>query len=184
MKFFLILSIALLLYGSVFSQNIKFTCYLTTSCKNDTVVLEEYELRKGDYHYYSLNSGATASLPDTGTYILSSYKMCTEGDSIVVYIGFGSNRIFVKQKDINDVVILNYNKNADTPSWSGWMCCGKKCKGYKVDYYNNGNKRIEGKFKKGKPVGGLKFYNASGKLKYIEYYNKRGKKIKSEHVKN
>lgn len=184
MKFFLILNIVLLLCGTAFSQNVKFTCHLTTSCKNDTIVLEEYELRKGDYHYYSLNSGAIASLPDTGTYILSSYKISTEGDSIMVHIVFGVNRIFVKQKDLNDVVILNYDKNAHNPSWSGWMCCGKKCEGYKVDYYNNGNKRMEGKFKKGKPVGDLKFYNAIGKLKYIEYYNKKGKKIKSEQVKN
>jgi len=66
----------------------------------------------------------------------------------------------------------------------GWLYCGKPCEDYKIDYYDNGQKMMEGKFKKGKPVDNLKFYNASGKLKYIEYYNKRGKKIKSEQVKN
>jgi hypothetical protein len=183
MKFFLIFIVGLLFFDNSFSQNVKFTCYLTSSCKKDTIVLEEYELRKGTYHYYSLNSGANASLPDTGLYILSSYKISTEGDSIIVHVGYGLNKFFVRKKDINDVVVLNYDKNAETPSWSGWMCCEKKCEGYKVDYYDSGNKRMEGKFKKGKPVGELKFYNETGKLKYIEYYNRRGRKIRSEYIK-
>jgi hypothetical protein len=183
MKSFFTINIVLIFCSTGFSQNIKLTCYLTTSCKKDTIVLEDYKLSKKNYHYYSLNSGAIASLPDTGIYTLTSYQISTEGDSTMIHVGFGLNIFFVKQKDISDVVILDYNINTPSPSWSGWMCCKTKCEGYKVDYYNNGNKRIEGQFKRGKPTGELKFYNEKGQLKFIEYYDKRGKKIKNEQLK-
>jgi len=165
-------------------QEIHFKCYLKSNCDGSFKELQEYQLQKKMFQYFSVTSGAVATLPDTGIYILRSHQLAIEGDSILVHIGYGLNVDTVKQVDISESINLDYNESAKEKSWSGWLCCGKKCEGYKVDYYNNGNKRMVGKFKKGKPVDNLKFYNASGKLKYIEYYNKRGKKIRSEQVKN
>lgn len=136
------------------------------------------------YQYFSVNSGVLATLPDTGFYVLKSHQLAVEGDSIFVHIGYGLNIDTVKQVDISESIKLYYNKLSKEKEWSGWLCCGKKCEGYKTDYYNNGNKRMQGKFKNGKPVGILKFYNDSGRVKYIEYYNKRSNMIKSEHIEN
>ena len=166
------------------AQEIQFKCYLRSNCDGSFKELQNYQLQKKDFQYFSLNSGTIASLPDTGIYILRSYYLAVEGDSMLVYIGYGLNIDTIKQVDIYESIILHNNESTKEKAWSGWLCCGKKCEGFNVDYYNNGNKRLEGKFKKGKPVSDLKAYNGNGKLRYIEYYNKRGKKIRSEEVKN
>jgi hypothetical protein len=108
--------------------------------------------------------------------------MAADGDSILIHISFGLNVDTFKQADIVEVVTMDYNPLSKNKEWSGWLCCGKRCEGYKIDYYNDGKVRMEGLFRNGKPIGQLKFYNNEGKLKYVEFYNKRGKKIKSENV--
>ena len=67
--------------------------------------------------------------------------------------------------------------DTDAP-WSNntrYMDCGGLCNGYKVDYYDNGNKRLEGSFIEGRPVGKVAHYNEDHTVKYIEIYNKKGK---------
>lgn len=62
------------------------------------------------------------------------------------------------------------------PTFSGYCCCGlNKCDGYEVDYYNNGKVRIEGTFKKGKPVGTLKTFDQNGQLVSVKRYSKNGR---------
>jgi hypothetical protein len=164
-------------------QGSQFRCYLKSTCNSDITELKEYTLHKQGFFFSSLNSGSTATLPDTGYYVLKSSMIATEGDSLVIYIGAGINIDTVKKRDLIDVVFIDSKPLKSMSQGGGWLCCDKPCEGYKVDYYNNGQKLIEGKFKKGKPIRDLKFYNENGKLKYIEYYNKRGKKIKSEQLK-
>lgn len=166
------------------SQEIHFKCYLKSICSEDITELKEYTLNKQGFFFSSLNNGSTATLPDTGYYVLKSSMIATEGDSLVIYIGTGINIDTVKKRDLIDVVFIDSKPLKGMSQGGGWLYCNKPCEGYKVDYYNNGKKMMEGKFKKGKPVGDLKFYNEKGKLKYIEYYNKRGKKIRGERIKS
>ena len=57
----------------------------------------------------------------------------------------------------------------------GYCTCGIRCNGELIDYYINGEKRIEGTFKNGKPIGKLYYYNMDGSIKRIEKYNRKGK---------
>ena len=43
----------------------------------------------------------------------------------------------------------------------------------------NGQKRVEGNFKKGKPVGQVKWYDMNGKVINVDHYDKEGKKVRS-----
>jgi hypothetical protein len=185
MKYLILLSLNFFTYFFSDAQEaFQFKCFLKSSCTNNIVELKEYTLRKQGFFFSSLNGGSTAILPDTGCYVLESSIIATEGDSLVIYIGIGINIDTVKKKDLVDVVFIDSKPLKGMSQGGGWLYCNKPCSGYTIDYYNNGKKMVEGKFKKGKPVGNLKFYNANGKLTYIEYYNKRGKKIRSEQVKN
>jgi|GEM_PF-1571052 len=178
-KIILCLLLAQMIFIVSFSQEIKYECYLKSRCDPGVKMLGAYQLSKGSFKYFSESQGSTAILRDTGTYILRSSDLAIEGDSIKVHVGYGTNADTIKKRDMVDVVFVDSKPLKGMSQGGGWLCCGKPCEGYNVDYYNNGQKMIEGNFKKGKPVGELKFYNEAGKLKYIEYYSKRGVKLKS-----
>lgn len=57
--------------------------------------------------------------------------------------------------------------------YSVYLDCSGLCEGYCVDYYKNGNKRLEGNFSNGRPLGKLIFYDESGNISYIEKYSKK-----------
>jgi hypothetical protein len=61
-----------------------------------------------------------------------------------------------------------------------WICCDKKCDGYHIDYYTNGNKRMEGQFRKGKAIKNITYYKIDGTISSISYYNRRGNLIKTQ----
>jgi len=50
-----------------------------------------------------------------------------------------------------------------------YLNCNKICKGKEIDYYSNGNKRLEGIFENGKPSE-IKFYRENGTLESQEIY--------------
>jgi hypothetical protein len=66
---------------------------------------------------------------------------------------------------------LNYDER--------YFICEQICDGYCVDYYDNGNKRVEGYFVKGLPKKKLVYYNPDGTKEYIEKYSKKGTLIKT-----
>jgi hypothetical protein len=110
-------------------------------------------------------------LNDTGYYKLILAEV--ENNTIIHIDKFGIIKDTLKKVDIY------YGFTIDKkPSFKGWFCCDQKCNGSKIDYYNNGNKRIEGSFKNGKAVGDLRYYDKSGKLERIEKYNNNGELIK------
>lgn len=57
----------------------------------------------------------------------------------------------------------------------GFCYCDELCNGYCIDYYPDGNKRIEGEFKKGIPIGKLIYYGKNGYIDYIQKYSRKGK---------
>ena len=161
-------------------QQLQFKCYLKSSCTDTLKILKNYDLVKGKFLYSSMNSGEVATLRDTGFYVLKSYELAADGDSLLVHISKGLNTDTLKQKDVYEVIQKSYNKGAEEKAWAGWVCCGKRCAGVIVDYYANGKKRLEGNFKNGHPIGEFKFYHPDGTPKYFEYYSSTGKLIKSK----
>jgi len=53
-------------------------------------------------------------------------------------------------------------------SWT-YLNCEKVCDGIETDFYSNGNKRLEGNFKNGKPIE-IKAFRSNGKLLTQTYY--------------
>jgi hypothetical protein len=157
---------------------IQFECYTKSSCSGTLKLLDGYELSKPGFTYYAVDDGPVASLPDTGIYILSSNEVASLGDTVKVHIRFGRNVDTLKQMDLYRIVIMpkdHHQKGGKV--WSGWFYCGKKANGHCVDYYQNGNKRVEGNFRNGKSVGKVGFYDINGNLKQWAYYNNQGREI-------
>ena len=88
---------------------------------------------------------------------------------------------FVIDYDYKKIDIHAYRlKIGYTDIWNGkYYYCKELCRGHMTDYYKNGNKRLEGRFKKGWPKI-LKYYNKNGNLLKTEKYNWHGTLIKTE----
>lgn len=154
------------------SQIIELRLYIKDSCTNSVQALNYYEIEKDTFYYFSSGNNFVF-LPDTGLYKLNSQYISGE-----IELKINNKKIFIdtlKKIDVYEVITVDQH-----PFFKGWLCCNKKCNGYRVGYYCNGNKRIEGTFKRGQPIGELKYYNEDGTLLYIAYYNKRGKYIKRQ----
>ena len=178
--FFFLVSI--LWFVNAKTQEIQFKCYLKSNCNNSIILLDNFSIKKNEFIYYSLNNGPIANLPDTGTYILKSPKI--PEDSVLVSIDTrGLNIDTLKQKDVFQIVFIDTKPSKDLKN-GDWVCCNKKCEGYKIEYYTNGNKYFEGRFKNGKPTGIFRYYSLIGKLKLIVQYDKNGEIIKKTSMGN
>ncbi|WP_153798511.1 hypothetical protein [Foetidibacter luteolus] len=51
-----------------------------------------------------------------------------------------------------------------------FLCGGKACNGYHVEFFSNGYKKTEGKFSKGKAVGIIKAYFQNGNIFDYRYF--------------
>jgi hypothetical protein len=154
-----------------FCQSIEVKIYLLDSCKNSVKKLELFELKK-NAQTFIFNSDIDSSLilKDTGIYYLQSQYVA--GKVELKIFNYGQYTDTLVQSNVIEIFTIHQK-----PSKRDWLCCDKKCNGFQIGYYQNGNKRVEGNFKEGKPIGELKFYKENGGLSYIENYNKRGKFI-------
>ena len=161
------------LIGQVFEKKqIKYVLYGKEICDNLIKRLDIYFLWNDSIFISSLDT-VPILLPDTGYYKLQT-SYTDPQDTVSVYISeYGLNSDTIIIESISNIIAVLHG-----PQIKGWYCCDKKCNGYQIDYYNNGNKRIEGYFKKGKAIGEIKYYNADGTLSTILYYNKRGKYLR------
>lgn len=100
------------------------------------------------------------------------------GKSITYYLkrgnwisqGFTSSITNRKYKDtiVIPKILFSFGDELHSKRWS-YLNCEKVCNGKETDFYENGNKRIEGKFKNGKPIE-LKEYRENGKLFSHSFY--------------
>lgn len=74
--------------------------------------------------------------------------------------------------------ILFETDNDSKTSYSKYLKCDKVCDGYEVDYFENGKKRLEGNFSKGKAIWETEFERDGSFIKY--YYNKSGRYVRVE----
>jgi antitoxin component YwqK of YwqJK toxin-antitoxin module len=63
--------------------------------------------------------------------------------------------------------------------YSKYFKCEKICDGYEVDYFENGNKRLEGNFKNGNAIWETEFERDGSSIKY--YYDKLNRYTKWEY---
>lgn len=162
------------------SQSVRFTCYMKSQCLNEPTQIKKYTLSNSDTTFFSDDSGV-CNVTLLGAYSLYSSELIAGVESPQFsFTHFGSFKDTVQSWALYPILLID-GKSSKGLKTGDWLYCDNRCNGYYTDYYYNGNKRMEGKFKKGKPVGELKFYSESGKLKYVEYYSKRGRKIRSEY---
>ena len=158
---------------SVFGQSVEFKLYLSSDCNDSIIQADYYEMQNinDSTEQYKSDSIGMCILPDTGYYKILIVGSFAEHDRYIHINNRVNQSYTIKAFSINEC----YNPTT-RPDFYGYCCCGEKCEGLKVDYYSNGKKRIEGKFKDGKPIGELKFYYPSGNLKRVENYNEKGEK--------
>lgn len=153
------------------SQEIQFTLHGYNPCTGKIENVSFYALKQQTV-YNPKDSSGMCLLPDTGTYSLTFFDE-------------EKHYTFKEFKTYSDTLRLPIIQFCIEPTtrvaFSGYCCCGSPCEGKQVDYYSNGNKRLEGSFIKGRPIGKLNFYYSTGQVKLVEVYNKQGKLLKKIH---
>ncbi len=151
------------------AQTIKFELYLFDQCTDTVGRVGFFTLMKGDSTYYPKNNSGIVYLPETGNYRLSTIY----SDDLIDYHFTSLDSVV---DTVNSAKVqLCLEPPTSHPDFIGYCCCEAKCEGEQVEYYSNGNKRIEGCFKEGIPQGKLKIYYPSGELKQVDKYNKKGR---------
>ena len=162
---------------SVFSQSIKFVLYGYNPCTESVEQLSSFGLLKDGVTYSVSDSTGILSLEEEGSYSLSYVIENIDTTQLGRLYNLQMTR-----DTFSDTLYLEsiYSCLEPTshPNFIEYCCCGMKCEGEKSEYYSNGNKRIEGCFKDGIPVGELKLYYPNGHFKQIDFYSKKGKMFK------
>lgn len=128
-----------------------------------------FTLTNKDSVYYPHNDSGVVYLSKLGHYKLSS-----------IYLDIDIDYEFIGYQSVIDTINttrlqLGLEPATSHPNFIGYYCCDQKCNGMQVDYYSNGNKRIEGYFKEGIPYGELKTFYPNGQLKQLDKYNAKGR---------
>jgi len=165
--------IAFLTSFACFGQT-KFKLFAYSPCSNEVREIKYFGLKKGNESFNAIDTSGVVILKDTGVYVLS-YALDKVGDSQL-----GEKYYLKSPGNFSDTLrLLKITPCIETSTrtaFSGYCCCDKKCEGRQIDYYENGNKRIEGKFVGGKPVGKLIFYDPKGgSVREVHKYNKKGR---------
>jgi hypothetical protein len=162
--------IFLLICSSIFGQ-VKFKLFGYDPCSKEVRRIESFGLKMGDR---SFNPTDTSSLLlDSGVYILS--YVIEKIDSSQLGKKYYIKSIGVFGDTLRLLSISPCIEPTTSPNFSGYCCCNKKCEGRQIDYYQNGNKRIEGNFIDGKPVGRLIFYHLNGNVREVHKYSRKGR---------
>jgi hypothetical protein len=176
-----LLLLFLLIQGHVKAQSLRYTCYKKSVCSNHPSQVKRFSLSNSDTTFRSNESGV-CYVNKLGSYFLLSSEIDTGVEPPKVEIkAFDNIQDTVQTWAMYPILIQSY---ADDIEPGDWLYCDNKCDGVKIDYYKNGQKRVEGKFKKGKPVSYVRFYDSTGKVVNVEQYTKDGKKIRSVRLKD
>ena len=98
----------------------------------------------------------------------------------------GASCLSLKAEDSSEIDgnTLILSKVTYSDIWKGkYYKCKELCRGHEIDYYKNGNKRLEGRFKKGWPRV-LKYYGKNGDLLKTEKFDRHGTLTKTVKGKN
>lgn len=158
------------------AQELQYTCHKKSVCKERLVQVKRFSLSNSDTTFRS-NDNGICYVTKLGTYFLLSSEIDTGVEPPKVeFKSFADYRDTVQSWAMFPVLITGYGDDLEP---GDWLYCDNRCEGNKADYYKNGQKRVEGTFKKGKPVGHVKWYDMNGKVINVEQYDKNGKKVRS-----
>lgn len=150
---------------NVFGQ-IEVDLFFKNSC-NDSVYTLEYslfdKLNRGEYIN---SSGGSVIVPAKSTYHLYVSEM--DGDFVHSF-----DYDIIVNGNLTDTLLIpniKFTTGAALHSkfWS-YFNCNRVCNGTEIDYYTNGNKRIEGEFISGKPKTIVE-YREDGTKQYESWY--------------
>ena len=168
--------VVLFLLSSIsYGQEITLELYGRCFSTNSIIEIDFYTLRKDSLkiQVFPFDSGLVV-LPEMGTYTASTSYTNHNEEVTVTVKNKGLNRDTITVNSIQEMLLI-----CDTCEIEPyWYCCGEKCDGYLIDYYSNGNKRIEGLFKNGKAVGVLKSFLPTGMIYAIWFHDKKGNDIR------
>lgn len=167
MKMYIVI-FCFLLSGTLNAREVKYKLYLKDNCKSTIEQVMYYVLKIGDEVYYPNEASGILELPDTGRYELYIVERLEPIEIII-------DDYKLKIDTISTPTINFKIETTSQPKLSGFYCCDTLCNGDYIDYYLNGNIRIEGKFKQGRAIGVVKYYNRKGGLIEGKVYNRHGK---------
>ncbi|MGE0773083.1 MAG: toxin-antitoxin system YwqK family antitoxin [Cyclobacteriaceae bacterium] len=166
----------LIICFSAFGQ-INFNLYGYDPCSKEVRRIDFFGLKKDGIAFNTQDTTGVLILKDTGTYVLS--YVIGKIDSTELGKKFDVKSIENFSDTLRLIRVSSCLEPTSHPNFIGYCCCDQKCEGTQIDYYENGNKRVEGFFKEGIPIGKLKFYYPDGKLRTVKKYSKKGKLIKT-----
>lgn len=146
-----------------------------SSIVNDSIEFELQNLKTNE-SYYSKDSKVV--IPSPGKYEL--FVTINNGQFVRSY----EKKIeFKESKKVIDTLTIPKiqfeTDNGNKTSYSKYFKCDKVCNGYEVDYFENGNKRLEGNFVNGNPIWEKEFEENGSSIKY--YYDKLNRYTKWEY---
>ena len=191
MKKILIIFI-LIFTTNIFSQ-VEFEIYFFDECKNEIKKIE-FELIDSKFNLVELKKNTIDSI---GIYTLATKLNVKNGDyGASIFETLNIKELGKYSDTINVPKIRFVTSNVLHSSKWNYFKCSKLCSGIETDFYANGNKRLEGKFKNGKPSE-IKEYNKNGKLvtqtfyenytlkyKRVNYFNENSELVEFEIYKN
>ncbi len=137
-------------------------------CDNSVRHLE-YELvdlNKSGEHFQSTNGKAI--LPTQGLYLVSSSY--ANGDKVSSFDLTLEIKDFHFLMDTMSIPRIKFTTDSAMHSnyWN-YFNCDKLCNGQEIDFYPNGQKRLDGDFKDGKPIRLIEYRNDGTKKRAIWY---------------
>lgn len=168
-----LLKITFLLIGISSSAQIEVELFFKNTCDN-SIREFEFELIPLDdiYQSYSAENSKTI-VPKIGKYIIHGYEINDDG---TIGSFYESKDILNSQKVYDTLIvpkILHRTSRTLHSGFSKYYYCDKPCNGYQVDFYANGNLKVDGLFKDGKPIEYSEYRNDGTKEFQQIYRTKR-----------
>lgn len=151
--------------------------YGYNSCDSSVINISHFGLTKDGLAFSAVDSSGYVLLNEVGIYILDYVLEDIDTSQLRRKYNI-ETRNGIYRDTLNLISIIPCLTPTSHPDFIGFCCCDEKCEGKQVDFYANGNKRIEGCFKEGVPWGDIKSYYPNGKLRRVDKY-RRGKLRKS-----
>lgn len=154
-------------------QDTSFRLYGYNPCAKEVQRINFFGLEKDGITYSIEDTTGVLLLRDIGEYTLT--YVIDNIDTSQLGKVYDISRAGVFTDTLQMISIYECVEPVSHPDFVGYCCCEEKCEGYEVDYYTNGNKRIEGYFQEGVPINDVKIYYPNGTLKQLNKFNKTGK---------
>lgn len=162
--------IFLLICSSILGQT-SFKLFGYDACSKKVRRIESFGLKMGGNSFNPIDTSSL--LLDSGVYILS--YVIEKIDTTQLGKKYHIKSIGVFSDTLRLLSISHCIEPTTNSNFSGYCCCDRKCEGRQKDYYQNGNRRIEGNFIGGKPVGRLIFYRPDGSIMEVHKYSRKGR---------